>query len=297
MNGRSLARALGFGALLALPYVPFVLGWTPRFDLLGMILVTAAAMGAPGFAAVVATRARRAAEVVTASCWAAGRFASWRWPCASPSISRSRRRPSPRCWGRHRGRRSLGRHASRRPATGRPVPACSRSPTFGFAVSYFAARTIVPPLQDQDMDAQDTAYGLAVELTPVGLTDRSTLYFFAHPLLLHYLNSCTLLLTGEIELVRPPYDAAVLERSRLPAEQQQPGLSARSTHCGGTSARRIATSPGSARCTGDSCDIPRCSAPGRRTWPSAPHWRPCCSSRSARWACRGRIRFSSRWPR
>ena len=225
MTGRRLVRTLGLGAVLAAPYVPFVLGWTPRFDLLGMILVTAAAMGAPGLAAVVATGRRRAAEVVTVFV-----LGGWALCLVAMALRIAFELPlTAAAFAEVLGiiTCAAGLWGATRPGAlpfGRPDPAVVAAAALGFAVSFFAARSIVPPLQDQDMDAQDTAYGLAVELTPVGLTDRSTLYFFAHPLLLHYLNSCTLLLTGEIEVVRPAYDAAVLERSRLPAAQQQPGV-------------------------------------------------------------------------
>lgn len=80
-----------------------------------------------------------------------------------------------------------------------------------FALSLFAGMRIVPPLEDQDMEVQGTAYGIVHELQPICLTNRGTLYFFAHPPLLHLLNAGTLLLAGELNLVKAPYDAAKAE--------------------------------------------------------------------------------------
>jgi hypothetical protein len=95
-----------------------------------------------------------------------------------------------------------------------------------FALALFAGSRVVPPLEDQDTEVQGTAYGLAHDLEPLCLTNRSTLYFFAHPLLLHALNASTLTLAGDLPTVRPPYEVAKDERSRLPAERRERGLKA-----------------------------------------------------------------------
>jgi hypothetical protein len=55
-----------------------------------------------------------------------------------------------------------------------------------FALSYLGAAHFVPPLEDQDMETQGTAYGLIHELAPTVVTSRNTRHFFAHPLLLHF---------------------------------------------------------------------------------------------------------------
>jgi hypothetical protein len=95
-----------------------------------------------------------------------------------------------------------------------------------FALAVFAGTAVAPPLEDQDMEVQGTAYGLAHDLEPLCLTNRSTLYFFAHPPLLHLLNAATLTLGGDLETVRPAYDAAVAARAeRGPAERER-GLGA-----------------------------------------------------------------------
>lgn len=83
-----------------------------------------------------------------------------------------------------------------------------------FAGTAWVGTSLVPPLEDQDTEVQGTAYGLAHDLEPLCLTNRSTLYFFAHPLLLHALNAATLTLAGDLEVVRPPYDAARAARPR-----------------------------------------------------------------------------------
>lgn len=219
------AHRIGFGLLLVSPYAPLAFGWTPGFDLFGMIVVTAAAVGAPGFAAVVAAGRRSIPES-----FAGFVFGSWFLCFLALALRKLLGLPltaqafalvlgaltcAVGVWG-----------AARRgvPSPKRAHLAVAATAALGFALSFFSAKSIVPPLQDQDMDGQNTAYGLAAELTPFGLTDRSTLYFFAHPLLLHHFNACTLLLSGEIEVVRPPYDAAVLERDELPPELGRPGF-------------------------------------------------------------------------
>ena len=50
----------------------------------------------------------------------------------------------------------------------------------GFAVA------VVPPLEDQDMEVQATAWGLSHQQAPLVLTNRGRGYFFAHPPLLHF---------------------------------------------------------------------------------------------------------------
>jgi hypothetical protein len=78
--------------------------------------------------------------------------------------------------------------------------------TFGLA--FFSGTRVVPPLEDQDMEVQVTAYGLAHDLQPLCATNRNTLYWFAHPLLLHAFSASTLIFAGQLETVRPPYDLA-----------------------------------------------------------------------------------------
>lgn len=88
-----------------------------------------------------------------------------------------------------------------------------------FLLFAFAGLRVVPPLEDQDFEVQATANGLVRDLSPVCLTNRSRLHFFAHPPLLHLLSAATLTLAGELDDVRPAYDVARAELRRVPAER------------------------------------------------------------------------------
>lgn len=98
------------------------------------------------------------------------------------------------------------------------------------ALSFFAL-SVVPALEDQDMEVQSTAYALATRQTPLALTNRGTPYFFAHPPLLHLWQAGSFSLAGRLERVR--YYAEAGERARgRPFQQPPPGtpLSARPHH-------------------------------------------------------------------
>jgi len=60
----------------------------------------------------------------------------------------------------------------------------------------------VPPLEDHDMETQGTAWALLHRLKPLHLTDRGTIYFFAHPLLLHFYNAHTILFSDALNELR-----------------------------------------------------------------------------------------------
>ncbi len=59
-----------------------------------------------------------------------------------------------------------------------------------FAASYvlfsIGATRVVPFQNDHDIDTQGPAYGLLTRMEPSMVTDRGTLYYFAHPLLFHF---------------------------------------------------------------------------------------------------------------
>ncbi len=93
-----------------------------------------------------------------------------------------------------------------------------------FALAVGAGMRVVPPLEDQDMEVQGTAYGLVHDLEPLCLTNRGTLHFLAHPPLLHLFNASTLTLANQLETVRPARDAALREAERLPIEGRRPSL-------------------------------------------------------------------------
>lgn len=77
--------------------------------------------------------------------------------------------------------------------------------SLGFSV---AALHLVPPLEDHDMEVRGTALGLVTDLKPYFLTNREIYLPMAHPILFHGFVAESLVLTREIEAVRPSYDSA-----------------------------------------------------------------------------------------
>lgn len=55
-----------------------------------------------------------------------------------------------------------------------------------YAAYFQGASRFVPPLDDQDYEAQGTGWGLLASLSPALTTDRGTPYYFAHPPLVHF---------------------------------------------------------------------------------------------------------------
>jgi hypothetical protein len=222
MNREVWPRALA-ALLLILPFLPFFAGFVPKNDLAGAALLGLAAIVAPGLAGVAQPGVERAPHVALR--FLAGAFllnlaamitrrilgidaspmsyaailAAWTVPAGVAGVIRGGRFPVP-----HLATVAVGIAA--------------------FLASCIAGTRIVPPLEDQDMETQGTAYGLITNLEPLSLTNRSTLYFFAHPPLLHVLNAPTLLLAGQLESVRAAYDAARAERARLPASRRAPSF-------------------------------------------------------------------------
>jgi len=80
-----------------------------------------------------------------------------------------------------------------------------------FAVAYptyfDAATNVVPTMEDHDYEVQGTGYGLLTRLEPTLLTDRQTVYYFCHPLLLHVYAAASFCYYGELEHLGV-YDAA-----------------------------------------------------------------------------------------
>jgi hypothetical protein len=86
----------------------------------------------------------------------------------------------------------------------------------------FALR-VVPPLDDQDLEVQATAFALARHGEPLTVTDRGTTYFFAHPPLLHVCASAAFVLAGRLDRVA---DApALARRARERGPFAEPALS------------------------------------------------------------------------
>jgi hypothetical protein len=210
-----LPRALA-ALLLTLPFVPFLTGLVPQADLAGAALLGLAAIGAPGLAGVLQPGAQRAPHIALR--FVAGAFflnlvamitrdlthvevspvsysailGAWTVVTGFAGVMQGGQFPKP-----HPGTAALGLAV--------------------FVAAWISGTHVVPPLEDQDMEVQGTAYGLIHDLEPLSLTNRSTLYFFAHPPLLHFLNAPTILMAGQLEAVRAAYDAARAERAKLPA--------------------------------------------------------------------------------
>ncbi len=89
------------------------------------------------------------------------------------------------------------------------------------AVLTFFATRVVPPLEDQDMEAQATAHALATRQVPAALTNRGTTYFFAHPPLLHLWQAGSFALAGRLGRVAD-YDAAARAAQKLPFVEPPP---------------------------------------------------------------------------
>jgi hypothetical protein len=79
--------------------------------------------------------------------------------------------------------------------------------------SYVGAAHRIPPLEDHDMETQGTAYGLIHELRPKMVTNRNTVYFFAHPLLLHYWIGASALISDDLERLRYYRDSSETVRN------------------------------------------------------------------------------------
>jgi hypothetical protein len=90
--------------------------------------------------------------------------------------------------------------------------------SFGFY--YFGATYVVPPQVDHDLEVQGTGYGLATRFEPFLLTDRHTIYYFAHPPLLHFYVAGSFLYFGTFPDLEY-YDAA--SRRALDATEGRPG--------------------------------------------------------------------------
>jgi hypothetical protein len=75
--------------------------------------------------------------------------------------------------------------------------------------SFIGATHFVPPLEDQDMETQGTAYGLMHRFLPTMVTNRGTLHFLAHPLLLHFWIGESALISGDLDRLRYYHEAAL----------------------------------------------------------------------------------------
>jgi hypothetical protein len=85
----------------------------------------------------------------------------------------------------------------------------------------FALR-VVPPLDDQDLEVQATASGLARNGTPATVTDRGTTRFFAHPPLLHVFVAGSFALSGRLDRMSGAEALAERARARGPFVEPTP---------------------------------------------------------------------------
>jgi len=87
--------------------------------------------------------------------------------------------------------------------------------TLIYFILYVGATKIVPPLEDHDMETQGTAFGLMHYLKPHMVTNRGTVYFFAHPLLLHLYIGTTTLFLDQLNDLSYYYQSAISAEKEL----------------------------------------------------------------------------------
>lgn len=71
-----------------------------------------------------------------------------------------------------------------------------------YALYYVGATSVVPAQKDHDLEVQATGFALLERLEPYLLSDRGTIYYFAHPPLLHFYAAASFLYFGEAERLR-----------------------------------------------------------------------------------------------
>lgn len=209
-------KRIGGLALLVAPFVPFLLGYRAGEGLLAGVLLALAGLAAPGLACAAALGARDAGRSVTY-----GLAGATALLLLAMLVRKATGLPAtPRVFAALLGVPTLllGAIALRRsgPAL-RPGFLPVLAATGAMLLAAYAGTRLVPALEDQDSEVQGTAYGWIHDLQPFCLTNRSTLYFFAHPPLLHLHNAVSLALAGDLETVRPPRDLAMAAREAQPA--------------------------------------------------------------------------------
>jgi hypothetical protein len=85
-----------------------------------------------------------------------------------------------------------------------------------FVQCYLGAAYFVPPLEDQDMETQGTAYGLINHVTPTMPINRPEnvggRYYFAHPLLFHFWIGESALISDDLGRLKHYHDASLEAR-------------------------------------------------------------------------------------
>src|SRR5262245_11221380 len=77
--------------------------------------------------------------------------------------------------------------------------------TLGFLATATAGLRLVPPLEDHDMEVRGVAYGLLAEGKPYFTSNREIYLPMSHPIAFNVVVAESLLVTGEIDAVRPSY--------------------------------------------------------------------------------------------
>lgn len=99
------------------------------------------------------------------------------------------------------------KRARRRSVTGAELVLASLAFTSAYGAYYIGATRIVPAQVDHDLEVQATGFGLLTRFEPLLLTDRRTIYYFAHPPLLHVYAAASFLYWGTLPSLEF-YDAA-----------------------------------------------------------------------------------------
>ena len=77
----------------------------------------------------------------------------------------------------------------------------------GYVLYFIGAVWVVPEYEDADFELQGTGHALLQRFEPLLLTDRNTVFYFAHPLLLHYYVAGSFLYYDQVDHLAF-YDAA-----------------------------------------------------------------------------------------
>jgi hypothetical protein len=78
-----------------------------------------------------------------------------------------------------------------------------------YGLFYWGAVRVVPVQYDHDLEVQATGYGLLSRFEPFLLTDRNTIYYFAHPPLLHFYTAASLMYFDEVGVLKQYDDASL----------------------------------------------------------------------------------------
>jgi hypothetical protein len=85
-----------------------------------------------------------------------------------------------------------------------------------FALFFFGATWVVPPMEDQDFDVLGCGYGLLTRMEPLLVSDHETVYQFSHPPLAYFCTAASFLYFNQLDYLEY-YDAA--SRRALAAKQ------------------------------------------------------------------------------